>query len=54
MSSCEVGDEADFFKKVLTVNSLRYILLTEAEMERRKVNGNNKITDRRIPSGLCQ
>ena len=55
MSSCEVGYEADFLqKKVLTVNILHYILLAIAAMDRRKANGNNKITDRRISSGLCQ
>ena len=41
-------------KKVLTVNILHYILLAIAAMDRRKANGNNKITDRRISSGLCQ
>ena len=48
------GMKLIFYKKVLTVNILHYILLAIAAMDRRKVNGNNKITDRRISSGLCQ
>ena len=48
------GMKLVFCKKVLTVNILHYILLVITAMDRRKVNGNNKITDRRIPSGLCQ
>ena len=54
VSSCEVGYEAGFLQKVLTVNILHYILFTITAMDRRKANGNNKITDRRISSGLCQ
>ena len=48
------GMKLIFCKKVLTVNILHYILLAIAAMDRRKANGNNKITDRRISSGLCQ
>lgn len=48
------GMKLIFCKKVLAVNILHYILLAIAAMDRRKANGNNKITDRRIPSGLCQ
>ena len=50
----KAGMKLFFCKKVLTVNILHYILLAITAMDRRKVNGNNKITDRRIPSGLCQ
>ena len=48
------GMKLVFCKKVLTVNILHCILLAITAMDRRKVNGNNKITDRRIPSGICQ
>ena len=50
----KLGMKLIFCKKVLAVNILHYILLAIAAMDRRKANGNNKITDRRIPSGICQ